>query len=57
MNFVPEDAFVPTLLFPQDNLLQPLHSENTAGANDQQSTAVQAAVVSLREQPKVGCGV
>lgn len=43
-------CLVPTLLFPQDSLIlfQTLHSENVAGANEQQSTAVQAAVVSLR---------
>lgn len=48
-------CLVPTLLFPLI-LSQPLHSENTAGANEQQSTAMQAAVVSLREHPEMWHG-
>lgn len=52
-------CLVLTLLFPQGSLIlfQPLHSENIAGANEQQSTAVQAAVVTLREHPKIWHGV
>lgn len=52
-------CLVPTLLFPQGSqtLSQPLLSEIIAGAKEQQSTAVQPAVVSLRERPEMWHGV
>lgn len=52
-------CLVPTLFFPQDSLIlfQPLHSENITGAHEQHSAAVQAAVVSVREHPKMWHGI